>query len=588
MKKIIISLSIALVAIASNAQGVTDALTFGNTNYYGTARSMALGNAVTAVGGDLGSVGINPAGAAIFNYSQLTFSPGLTSSNTSAAYSQSNSVGLGDDGRYSPVGEGFASSNRDRYSKWSLPNLGTSLYYETGYAHGLKSLTFSFLSNNTDSYVNRFVGGGYNDRTSMLGSFATIATYNADGIGGALDLSGLGEDANPYDYFNREALAAYYSYMINPDGQGGYAGATQSVRRGNGPDQYKLAGKIGQNAIVQKYGAKHDVIFNIAGNYDDKLYVGLNIGVPLFNYSSDEFFYETASDSEQFPVSLEQEDGSTRVYNFVRADYAYNYHASGEGIYAKVGIIYLPDDNVRLGMAIQTPTAYTVDEEWSVAASTEYSGFSNSAKNVPLWNYRYNYRSPWMFNLGAALTIGERCLLSMDYELEDYSVMRFSEYEQYYNDYSDIFYKENRINQLFCGSSSSFRFGVEYRITPAISLRYGFNSKSSPERYYEDNEGMLIDASLYDMWYEDYESGDYTLDRRFKVNATRTAHSFGAGYASNGSFFADFALRFTRYPQTFYSPYGRYLVEDGEYVDSPLLSVSRKVCDAVLTLGWRF
>jgi hypothetical protein len=46
-----------------------DGLTFSQNNYYGTARSIGMGNAMTAVGGDLGSIGINPAGSAVYNFS---------------------------------------------------------------------------------------------------------------------------------------------------------------------------------------------------------------------------------------------------------------------------------------------------------------------------------------------------------------------------------------------------------------------------------------------------------------------------------------------------------------------------------------
>ena len=75
MKKTFIAITLMLSAIVAGAQTMYDGLTFSQNNYYGTARSLGMGNAMTAVGGDLGSIGINPAGSAVFNYSQFAFHP---------------------------------------------------------------------------------------------------------------------------------------------------------------------------------------------------------------------------------------------------------------------------------------------------------------------------------------------------------------------------------------------------------------------------------------------------------------------------------------------------------------------------------
>ena len=60
------------------AQDAQDARRYSFNDYQGTARSMAMGNAFTALGGDIGSIGINPAGSAVNSYSQFTITPSLT------------------------------------------------------------------------------------------------------------------------------------------------------------------------------------------------------------------------------------------------------------------------------------------------------------------------------------------------------------------------------------------------------------------------------------------------------------------------------------------------------------------------------
>ena len=47
-------------------------------NREGTARSVAMGNAFTALGGDMGSISINPASSAVYRYSEFSITPSIT------------------------------------------------------------------------------------------------------------------------------------------------------------------------------------------------------------------------------------------------------------------------------------------------------------------------------------------------------------------------------------------------------------------------------------------------------------------------------------------------------------------------------
>ena len=78
MKKFAIILLLSILAANMGAQEMIDAIRYSTNDYKGSARTLGMGNAVTAVGGDLGSVTINPAGSAVGSYSQMTFSPGLS------------------------------------------------------------------------------------------------------------------------------------------------------------------------------------------------------------------------------------------------------------------------------------------------------------------------------------------------------------------------------------------------------------------------------------------------------------------------------------------------------------------------------
>ena len=63
MKRILAAVFLSALALQAGAQDWSDALNYAENDYLGTARSVGMGNAMTAVGGDLGSLTFNPAGS---------------------------------------------------------------------------------------------------------------------------------------------------------------------------------------------------------------------------------------------------------------------------------------------------------------------------------------------------------------------------------------------------------------------------------------------------------------------------------------------------------------------------------------------
>ena len=146
-------------AAVSYAQTAYDALLFSENNYEGTARSVAMGNAFTALGGDLGSISINPAGSAVAGYSQFTITPGLT-------FSTSSAQGV------SPYENGslpyFERKMRSSMTEFNLPNIGITINWETNRTSGLKNLTFGFVANKAASFDQDVYANG------MLAAYAYV------------------------------------------------------------------------------------------------------------------------------------------------------------------------------------------------------------------------------------------------------------------------------------------------------------------------------------------------------------------------------------------------------------------------------
>ena len=570
MKKILVIAAFLAAAAGAGAQNIYDAITYSENNYFGTARSMALGNAVTALGGDLGSIGINPAGSAVAGYGQFTITPGLSISSVSSSYS--------------PEGERmYGASNSLMNTRGSLPNLGLSMNYKTGRARGVKAITFSVLSNQTNDYNFLAEGYGANSQTSKIAEFADAAYgYSESQLA---RYASFNDSDIPWDF-----LTAYQAGMFGPYGWDGvYAGVTETISD-NG-DYHYVPGALSQTSSLSKRGTKNDLILNLAFNVSDRVYLGFNVGLPTARYRYSESFYESAVNPDLFPIMYDDVDGTYTTY-FLRGTYNYKYNADVDGIYAKVGVILRPTDGLRIGASFQSPTSFTVSESWQTFASTAFDDpYYDDDVTSPVGDFSYNLRSPYRASFGLAYAFGKQGLVSVDYELADYSVMRFSNIHRDRMD-GDEFVSENMTNKNFAGLAHALRLGAEWKLTPELALRAGYALSTSPERYWTNNDGQTVTAS-------DYMADFYSYFNRVKNLVTphyygdRTQSvSLGAGYSSAGSFFADFAVRYTKYPVSTFAPYYDYVSYDksGYLLDvqAPRILNERSLWNVCLTLGWRF
>lgn len=539
MKRIFTIFLVSLAAVSASAQTVYDAMTLGTNEYFGTARSISLGNAVTALGGDLGMIGINPAGAAVAPYSQFVISPGVTVATTNAQYAPQ-------------WGSSYTYANKASRTRFIVPNVGASVYFATGYDSGLKGMSMSFVANTTNQFLSWGGVSGVNDKSSVASSFAHTANYDADGNNHMMDPDVFQHFQNPWNDsdYGWNSLAGYKSNLISyNDALQKYFGVTEDAS-GN------LRGPVNQTSITQTYGSKTDIIAGMAFNYNDNFYLGINIGIPTQNYTYDETFTEEAKEMEQFPITLGEPGKYTTTY-FDSADYEYYYTANVDGIYAKIGAIFIPAPGFRLGLAFQSPTLYTITERWETIMHTSFQNTSLNGKGEsPRGEYRYCFVSPYIFNAGAAYTLGTLGLISADYELTDYSIMRYSEL----HDISTYYNAINSDIRQNCGVSHQLRLGLEAIVTPQVSLRLGYALRTCPEKF---NNGSS--------WY---------YDKKLNVNA----FSAGIGYASRKSFFMDAAARLTKYPTQNFEPYAQY----SSSIPSPDIAKDRKRLDLVLTFGWRF
>jgi hypothetical protein len=545
MRKTAITLLLMAVAAGAYAQNAYDALNFSENNYEGSARTVAMGNAFTALGGDLGAVTINPAGSAVAGYSQFAITPGLTFSTSTA-----QGVSPYDDGEL-PY---FQKAMKSRMSRFSIPNFGLTFNWDTGRKSGLKSFTFGFVLSKTASWDEDIYATGTNSTTSFMGQLAAEATDQymwADQL--SLQTNPYAYDDCPWKY-----VLGYNSNMIAPyggDNDGDFFVGASELIFDNG--EIALGGPLEQTYGRRVTGGKYDYVFNLGANISDYLFLGMNLGINTLEYNYDEYFKEVAVNPSDFEISFE--DGTSMCFEKMR--YNNGYSASGTGYFAKFGFIITPIAGLRIGGAIQTPTVTTIEEKWGMSGFTEFTGNSASqTEYTPEGEFRYKLRSPMRANIGAAYTFGSFGVISADYEICNYGGMRFdgSSYDRDY--FAEI--NQDILNRF--GAAHSFRLGLEVRPSSSVAIRAGYNLNGCAEKT--------------NSWGE-------KIDPVYTQNA-----SFGLGFSSKGSFFADIAARRTFLADELFMPYADYIYDADGYVTAPTPEIRnhKSLWKLLLTVGWRF
>lgn len=532
MKKIVAALMLLGAGVPLGAQTLWDAYNFSQTNYYGTARSVALGNAMTAVGGDLGSITFNPAGAAVTTYSQFVLTPSIS-------VSSSSTMGQAMTGDSSPYC--FQDMNKANMTRFKMPNFGLMLNMDTGRSRGIRNWTFGFVGNATHNYQNNILATGTNRETSLAGALAA----QTSGIPQENLTAGWWDNVNPLPSWN--SMLAYQSGIIDTYNglTSDYIGVTERLLADGG---IQLTDVINQEYGSRRLGNKYDLITNMAFNVSDRFFFGANIGITSLNYRNEEYWLEQAVNPNNF--ALNYADGSVAHFDYLRM--RYSYEADGSGIYAKAGFLWRVFGGLRIAAAIQSPTAFTITERYGYDAKTvfqesDYYGETSSPQD----EWSYSVRSPWLYNLGVAYTIGSSILLSADYERVMYNSMRFR------SDSYDFSYLNSDIRSNM-GVSNNIRVGAEVRVLPELAVRGGYTFTSNPMKDY--------------------------------VNGERTSYSVGLGYSSPGSFFADLAVRVNTLPEEHLNIYADYAYDAAGNLQmpSPTVNINTALTDVLVTVGWRF
>ena len=456
-----------------------DMFTLSQVNFgFGTARSMAMAGAFTSLGGDVAAMGINPAGLGMYRSNDISFSPLM-----SFQSADNSAMSWGD----------------NKQSRFAVSNLGVVLNLYENSNSKLLSVNFGFGYNRVADFNYRY---GFSSESG-----ASSAPYRsiADAFSLMMGQSGLFpekfNDPLPYDY--RDAY--YWGGIL------AYNGMLLDVGEDNLGKFYTTADRLGVNAGVghtanmQSKGSigEYDISFGL--NYNNKLYMGFTWGIQSVRWKRQMYYGEDYLYSST-PV---YSDGVALAEPAEWMDYNQAVNISGTGMNAKIGIIYRPIEALRLGVAIHTPTFYTLERSYQAYMATNFNSQGDFTPELEDYGENtWDFWSPARLMFGASYTFGRFAVISVDYERDWYNGMRVKNIPAGFDLYRDQYRQEFIDNYK---GSNILRIGAEIKPMPTFALRAGYGIADG---------ALRKDKSLYYNTPQTYQTTCLSAGVGFALGAT--------------------------------------------------------------------
>ena len=492
----------------------------------GTARYVGTGGALDALGAEISTAGTNPAGIGLFRRGKVEATVGVVSQQDAAEYNHGNATNVSFDQA------GFVWSNRT--GETSFVNLAFNYH---------KSRNFDYI-------------------------------LSADAAFGATTPEGntVYASQNKLSYMK---LINGYMYQLDPEGFPMWNRELSSCNQlddlyeknvlyasGEEFPYFYEAQSYDFDRAHKGYIGEYDL--NISGNINDRVYLGLTVGLH-------DVHYKHIGDYTEKIFPNEENINKLNVYDERKI--------TGVGADVKAGILFRPISYMPLiiGASISSPIYYDL----KTSNYTELSDGRNTS-----WasdEYKYKIYTPWKFGLNAGYTDGRYFALGATYEYSDYgsiltrvdddgSYYIYDYYESSHNDKDMNYHTENTLKGV-----STIKLGAEVKPIPELALRCGYNYVSPAYNKLGFKDGSIQSNGSYVSSATDFTNWKAT--NRFTL---------GLGYRL-GKTNIDVAYQYSNTKGDFY-PFMSY--EDVEFYSfdniAKAVEVSNKRHQVVCTIGYAF
>ncbi len=431
--KRISTLIMVLVCAYSSAQIIDDVLRYSTEDIIGTARFQAMGGAFGALGGDLSSLNVNPAGSAVFNYSELS----VTGSN----YHRNNDALFGNSVRNTTL------------NSLDLNQVGGVLVFKSNNSPW-KKIALAFNYDMVQNFDNEFYAAG-NTALGIDNYFLNFA--DGEPLGPLRVQQGeYIEDAyldigSSLGFGAQQAFLGFQAGLIEPD---------QDDDANTSYFSNANYSNVRQEYVQNTSGYNSRFTLNFASQYEENLYLGASLNFHTVLYDRVSFLDEDGYDQDS-PVQF------TSFDNLL--------HTEGYGFSFSLGAIAKLNESVRVGGSYQSPTWYELTDDFSQRINSNLAVSDINFIDFGIVNLYDDYRikTPGKLTGSVAVVFGDDGLLSFDYGYQDMSQAELRPTSD------PNFSSENDFIADALGVVNTYRLGGEIRFDE-VSLRGGYRFESSP------------------------------------------------------------------------------------------------------------
>ena len=400
------------------AQNATDYLRFSQSNYtIGTARSSALSGAFGALGADFSSLSTNPAGMGLYKKSDIMITPSI---NLNSVRSDFKLYSIEDNkSNFNISNFGIVLTANNNPNRWNHIQFGVGVNRIADFNTNTSITAYNY---NT-SLISIFQDNSFNVYPGNLDPFSTNLAWNT--------------------FLLLDTITTSHGLEYISDLNDG------------GTKQYK---------DINQSGSINEWLFSLSGSFEDKVYLGASIGIPVLKFKEDSYYSEV--------------DDADTINYFNQFEYNSYLKTSGKGFNFKLGVIVRPIDWFKIGLAFHSPTYYNLNDEYGTTMTSYwdtppvvngYTRYSDSSGTV---TYDYSIISPMKVIGSIGFNIQKIALIDFDFELVDYSSGNIEENGV---DYSDI----NKSIANGYTTCLNIRGGAEINLNP-VFVRLGGAYFGSP------------------------------------------------------------------------------------------------------------
>lgn len=440
MMRLISIAALLFVAGSVFAQEPLDALRYSMTGYGGTARAIAIGGAITSLGGDLSAASVNPAGLAFYRTHEFVLTPSFSFGSLKTNYLNTDAKGKNTTPDFNNIGL-ILPKGGSWNGNWRNFTYGVGMNKTVNFSNTQKLSGLNTESSYSEKYLEELINNNVTDpnlaaRNFPFGSSLAFNTYLVDTISGP-----------------NGTVNGYRSLATPQTG-------------------------VSQEQTITTKGRINELFVAASANYMDRLYLGGSLVFSQLRFERNSSFKES--------------DATKKANNFNYFQVDEFLSTEGVGVGVKLGIIVRPVDRIRIGISYHSPVLYNMDDRYNSKVTTDLEGYQGNGvltqssadfNNGEDGQYQYDFVNPMRIMAGFSYVFQEvedvtqqKGFISADVEYINHAKSKFRQPGSQGNSNNGSSYLQE-VNDAIANqfkSALNFRVGGELKFNTFMT-RLGFN-----------------------------------------------------------------------------------------------------------------